>query len=108
MPTVNLAWTSRSPRRLVAVSWSNNLTKKESILAYGTRVEDFRLIETCLNRQTVQLAQEQMGQMSQAKTILASVDAKLSAVDAKLDTNDVEKDTLQVFFKKYILCVKFI
>ena len=48
----------------------------------------------------MQLAQEQMGQMSQVKTILASVDAKLSAVDAKLDTNDVEKDTLQVFFKK--------
>ena len=49
----------------------------------------------------MQLAQEQMGQMSQAKTILANVDAKLAEVDAKLDANDVEKDTLQVCFMKY-------
>ena len=48
-----------------------------------------------------------MGQMSQVKSVLAEVDAKIDEVETKLESNDVEPDTLQVndlsnFFKVHI------
>ena len=45
--------------------------------------------------------------MSQVKSVLAEVDAKIDEVETKLESNDVEPDTLQVndllnFFKVHI------